>query len=114
MPHREIIRTDKSRSKICIVYDTSSSAKEEISLNHCLLLGLSLAPLNFDILLRFRVYKTALTGDLEKAFHQLEIKPCQRNVLIVLWTDNIYSDNQIILAFIFNRLIFGSALKCYS
>ena len=111
MPHREIIRTDKSRSKIRIVYDSSSSAEEEISLNHGLLLGPSLTPLNFDILLRFRVYKTALTGDLEKAFHQLEIKPCQRNVLIFLWTDNIYSDNQKILAFIFNRLVFGSALN---
>ena len=68
MPHQEIIRTDKSTSKIRIVYDASSSAKEEISLNHCLLPGPSLTPLIFYILLRFRVYKTGLTGDLEKHF----------------------------------------------
>ena len=90
MPHREIIRTDKSTSKIRIVYDASSSAKEEISLNHCLLPGPSLTPLIFDILLRLRVYKTALTDDLEKAFHQLKIKPCQRNFLRFLLIDNIY------------------------
>ena len=58
-------------------------------------------------MLRFRVYKTALTGDLEKAFHQLEIKPCQRNFIRFLWLDNIYSDNPKILTFIFNRLVFG-------
>ena len=58
-------------------------------------------------MLRFRVYKTALTGDLEKAFHQLEIKPCQRNFLRFLWIDNIFSDNPKILTFIFNRLVFG-------
>ena len=107
MPHREVIRTDTSTSKIRIVYDASSGAKDEISLNHCLLPGPSLTPLIFDILLRFRVYKTALTGDLEKAFHQLEIKPCQRNFLRFLWIDNIYSDNPKILTFIFNRLVFG-------
>ena len=107
MPHREIIRTDKSTSKIRIVYDASSNAKEEVSLNHCLLPGPSLTPLIFDILLRFRVYKTALTGDLEKAFHQSEIKPCQRNFLRFLWIDNIYSDNPKLLTFIFNRLVFG-------
>ena len=35
----------------------------------------------FDILIRFRVHKVALTADIEKAFLNVSIKPEQRNML---------------------------------
>ena len=42
----------------------------------------------FDTLLRFRSYTVALTADLEKAFHQIEIKEADRDFLRFLWYDN--------------------------
>lgn len=52
-----------------MVYDASAKSERSLpSLNDCLYAGPPLSPLIFDIILRFIVYYTALTGDIEKAF----------------------------------------------
>ena len=45
-----------------------------------------------DILLRFQVFKHALTADLEKAFLQVSITEDYRDVLRFLWVDDIHKD----------------------
>ncbi len=88
IPHREIIREDRETTKLRVVYDASSKTKGEVSLNDCLEPGPNLAPLIFDILLRFRTHKIALIGDIEKAFLNISISPEQRDLLRFLWVDN--------------------------
>jgi len=61
--------TRQRKTKLRVVYD--DSAREEDgspSLSDCLLTGPNYVPMLFDILLRFRTYPVALTGDIEKAF----------------------------------------------
>ena len=60
----------------------------------------------FDILIRFRVHKIALVGDLEKAFLNVEVDPEQRNLLRFLWVENIESDDPNFVTFKFCRLLF--------
>ena len=56
--------------------------------------GPSLAPLIFDILLRFRQYRVPLIGDIEKAFLNIEINASDRDCLRFLWVNSIESDSQ--------------------
>ncbi|GFY35079.1 reverse transcriptase domain-containing protein [Trichonephila clavipes] len=44
LPHRAVIRTDKTTSKLRIVFDASSHAKSQLSLNDCLHTGLNFIP----------------------------------------------------------------------
>ena len=67
IPHsKEVLKEDKATSKVQVVYDASAKFLCKPSLNDCLLLGPSLTPLIFDILLRFRLHKAEVIGDLEK------------------------------------------------
>ena len=61
----------------------------------------------FDILIRFRVHKVALTADIEKAFLSVSIKPEQRNMLRFLWIDSTELDDPCIVVYRFCRLVFG-------
>ena len=68
IPHSGVFKEDRQTTKLRVVYDASSKVAGEISLNECLHPGPNLLPLIFDVLLRFRMNKIALIGDLEKAF----------------------------------------------
>ena len=76
-------------------------------MNYCLLSGRVLTPLLFDILLRFRLPKIALIGDLETAFLNVEFKPEDRNLPRFLWIDDVNPLNSEILKLRFTRLVFG-------
>ena len=47
--------------------------------------GPKLVPQLPAILLRFRLFRIAVTADMEKAFHQIGIHPKDRDVLRFLW-----------------------------
>ena len=107
LPHHEVVRSDKSTTRVRIVYDWSSKRKNEVSLNETLYGGPPLTPLILDILLRFRMFSTVLIGDLEKAFLSIRITPEQRDLLRFIWVDDITKDNPNLVVFQFLRLIFG-------
>ena len=88
MPHREILKPDRETTKIQVVFDASAKSGGP-SLNDCLDAGPSLLPLLYDILLRFRLNKVALTGDIEKAFLNIRVATEHRNLLRFLWVEDI-------------------------
>ena len=59
-----------------------------ISLNHCLESGPPLNPLLVEVLVRFRRWKVALTGDISKAFLQINVRKEDRDVHRFLWNIN--------------------------
>ena len=83
IPHREVIQEDKNTTtKRRVVYDASARVKENLpSQNNCLYAGPPLSPLIYDILLRFRSYKVALTVDIEKAFLNVSMNEADRDFL---------------------------------
>ena len=64
-----------------MVYDACAKSRNDPSLNDCLLPGPALTPLIFDVLLRFRLPKVVLIGDIEKALLNIEVNPAERNSL---------------------------------
>ena len=108
LAHRAVIREEAETTKVRIVFDASCrQSKHSTSLNDCLHVGPSLTPLIFDILLRFRSYKTALVGDIEKAFLNIEIDPIDRDCLRFLWVSDIKSENPDIIVYKYNTVVFG-------
>ncbi|XP_068717114.1 uncharacterized protein [Montipora capricornis] len=107
IPHKEVLKEDRITTKLRVVYDASAKCHNEPSLNDCPLPGPALTPLIFDVLLRFRLHKVVLIGDLEKAFLNIEVNPAERNLLRFLWVDDINSPNPEVITLRFTRLVFG-------
>ena len=108
LPYHGVIQEDKDTTKLRIVFDGSTkSISGSYSLNNCLEKGPNLTPLIFDVLLKFRTHKIGITSDIEKAFHQIIINPEDRDMLRMLWYENINLTPKEIVQYRFCRLVFG-------
>ncbi|XP_035233079.1 uncharacterized protein LOC118204891 [Stegodyphus dumicola] len=67
MPHRAVVRTDKDTTKVRVVFNCSSKAKLNLSLNDYLETGPNLNPNVLDVILNFRKFKIAFCADIEKS-----------------------------------------------
>ncbi|GBN44277.1 hypothetical protein AVEN_211376-1 [Araneus ventricosus] len=105
LPHRAVIRKDHSTTRLRIVFDASSHAKGQLSLNDCLYTGLNLIPDLFSLLLRFRSHPVAITADIQKAFLQINIDEEDRNFTRFYWSNNPEDGNEEIYRM--TRVLFG-------
>ncbi|GBM01529.1 hypothetical protein AVEN_202404-1 [Araneus ventricosus] len=105
LPHRAVIRKDHSTTRLRIVFDASSHAKGQLSLNDCLYTGLNLIPDLFSLLLRFRSHPVAITADIQKAFLQINIDEEDRNFTRFYWSNNTEDGNEEIYRM--TRVLFG-------
>ena len=108
LPHHPVIRTDKSTSRVRIVYDASAK-RDGPSLNDCLETGPNTLPQIIDILLRFRLNKIALISDVKQAFLNVSIPESDRDFLRFLWVNDINSNETEIIIRRFTRVAFGTA-----
>ena len=105
IPHHGVLKDGKLR----IVYDGSvKSSKEAVSLNDCLSPGPSLTNELVEMLMRFRIHDVVLSGDIQKAFLQIEVAEADRDYLRFLWYD---LDGNLVV-YRFARVPFG--LRCSS
>ena len=88
------------------MYDASARSNGP-SLNDCLYTGPSFGQHILDILLRFRVHRVALAGDIEKAFLMVAVEPTDRDYLRFLWVQNITDDSPTVVSLHFTRIVFG-------
>ncbi|GFW36294.1 uncharacterized protein TNCV_4931561 [Trichonephila clavipes] len=110
LPHRAVIRTDKTTSKLRIVFDASSHAKAQLSLNDCLHTGLNFIPNLFFLLIKFRVNPIAFVADIKMAFLMIEIDESERDFTRFFWDENpgIDLENKRLDIFRMTRVLFGS------
>ncbi|GFT71577.1 reverse transcriptase domain-containing protein [Trichonephila clavipes] len=109
LPHRAVIRTDKTTSKLRIVFDASSHAKAQLSLNDCLHTGLNFIPNLFFLLIKFRVNPIAFAADIKMAFLMIEIDESERDITRFFWDENpgIDLENKRLDIFRMTRVLFG-------
>ena len=65
---------DSSTTKLRVVFDASSKTTTGVSLNECLIVGPKVQEDLFDILLRFRFFKVAISPDIAKMYRQVELR----------------------------------------
>ena len=112
IPHQAVIHEDVETTKMRIVYDCSARGNTQSpSLNDCLETGPPLQPLLFDILLRNRMRKFCITGDVQKAFLQIRVHEQDRDAQRILWYDNLTDWN--VTEYRFTRVIFGATSSPY-
>lgn len=75
--------------------------------------GPQLSPLLMDIMMRFRCFKIALVGDIEKAFLMVGVDQCDRDVLRFLWVQDPFADEPKIEVKRSTRLVFGISSSPY-
>ncbi|GFX51696.1 DUF1758 domain-containing protein [Trichonephila clavipes] len=80
LPHRAVIRHDRSSSKLRTVFDASSHKRGKFSLNDSLHVSPNLYPDLFELLLSFRKYPIAFTVDIKQAFLNVELDDSDKNV----------------------------------
>ena len=105
LPHRPVVREDSLSTKIRPVFDASAKGPNGVSLNDCVETGPKLVPDLVEILLRFRRWKFAVVGDIQKAFLQIELNDSDRDVhrfLLGEAPDHVRHMR-------FNRVTFGNA-----
>ena len=108
MPHHAVIKSEKTSTKVRVVYDASSSVVGP-SLNQSVYQGPCLLPKIFHVLVKFRWHKIGIVAVIEKAFLNIEISENDRDYLRVLWFKDVYSQNPEILIYRFTRVVFGVA-----
>ncbi|GFX37965.1 reverse transcriptase domain-containing protein [Trichonephila clavipes] len=108
LPHRAVILTDKTTSKLRIVFDASSHAKSQLSLNDCLHTGLNFIPNLFFLLIKFRVNPIAFVANIKMAFLMIEIDESERDFTRFFWDENpgIDLENKRLDIFRMTRVLF--------
>ena len=106
LPHHAMVQQDKQTTKLRVVYDASAKT-DGPSLNDCLYTGPNFRQSNLDILLRFRLHKVALIGDMEKAFLMVSVADCDRGVLWFLWVKYVNEPQPETMIMRFARVVFG-------
>ena len=106
IPHREVVR-DRETTRVRIVYDASAKVKDRISLNDCLETGPGLLPKIFEILVRFRCFKYALTSDIKSTFLNIRVKEEDRDFLRFVWATDIINSDPTFIIKRFTSVLFG-------
>ena len=85
LPHSAVFRPEHDSTKTRVVFDGSAKDMNGTSLNDILLSGPALQPDIVQVLLRFRLHRVALIGDISKMFQQIWLQEKDRDMVRVLW-----------------------------
>ncbi|XP_055928181.1 uncharacterized protein LOC129959387 [Argiope bruennichi] len=104
LPHHGVYKPENSTTKLRVVFNASAPSTSGQSLNDLLLAG-AVKENIFEIMTRFRTYKYAFTADIKKMYRQILIDESQRNLLKILWKDNM---NQFPITYRLNTVTYGT------
>uniref|UniRef100_A0A6P6Y677 Uncharacterized protein LOC113794857 n=1 Tax=Dermatophagoides pteronyssinus TaxID=6956 RepID=A0A6P6Y677_DERPT len=86
LPHRPVIKSERSTTKLRIVKDGTFNLKNQTSINQALYKGVVEADV-MKTLIRFRAKKIGITSDIEKAFWQIKVDDQDQKYLGLIWID---------------------------
>ena len=85
IPHNAVYKPEKETSKIRIVLDASAKTTSGKSLNDILFSGPNLQSKIFNLLINFRLFRVAISADIEKMFFSIKVAPEHRSLLRILY-----------------------------
>ncbi|XP_076549257.1 uncharacterized protein LOC117612080 [Osmia lignaria lignaria] len=87
LPHHGVTKITSETTKLRVVFDGSAATSSGISLNDALHIGPRIQEDLLYILLRFRVHRYVITGDIEKMYRQFLVRDEDQKYQRVLWRD---------------------------
>ncbi|XP_015111016.1 uncharacterized protein LOC107037141 [Diachasma alloeum] len=109
LPHHAVIKESSLTIKVRVVFDGSAKTSTGISLNETLHVGPTIQDDIFSLLLRFRLHPYVLTGDIEKMYRQVLVRPEDRQYQRILWRDG----KEPVRTFELNTVTFGLSAAPY-
>ncbi|XP_037930580.1 uncharacterized protein LOC119665424 [Teleopsis dalmanni] len=110
IPHHCVLKPTSTSTKLRVVFDASCRTSSQKSLNDILMIGPTLQTELFILLLRFRLFRFALTADIVKMYKQILIDPEDRKFQYILWRS---SPSTNIRTFQLNTVTYGTAAAPY-
>ena len=109
-PYHCVQKPDSTTAKLRGVFDASAKTTSGYSLNDCLLVGPKLQEDLFNILVRSRFFKTAMSADTSKLYRQVELNPQDLDVHRLLWRSSSMEPVQTLRM---TRVTYGNAAASY-
>ena len=110
MPMHAVLKQSSTSTKLRIVFDASSKTSSGASLNDILAPGPTLHPNLDQILMQFRCYQVALSGDVAKMYREVALSPSDRHLHRFVWRPETTGP---ILDYAMNRVTFGVTSSPY-
>ena len=110
MPMHGVHKESSTTTKLRVVYDASALSTNHQSLNSLLAIGPTLHPTLDRILLKFRSYPVAISGDISKMYREVLLHPDDRHFHRFVWRSEVDQPWQ---DFMMNRVTFGVAASPY-
>ena len=110
LPHHCVHKEDSTTTKLRVVFDGSAKSSNGNSLNGSLMVGPTVQQDLFSILIRFRLHKVALSGDIAKMYRQIALDPAAKDFHRLLWRD---SNTDFIKQFRMTRVTYGIASSAF-
>jgi len=115
LPHQPVIRPDSLTTKLKVVFDASAKTDNNKSLNDMLYPGPNLQADLLHILIRFRMYKYVLTGNIAMMFRQILVAQEDLHWQLILWRKD---EEDPLNTFTLNTVTYGTtcapflAMRC--
>ena len=106
LPRHCVHKQDSTTTKLRVVFDASAKTTSRHSLNDCLLVGPKLQDDLFNILVRFRFLKIAMSADISREYRQVELNPQDCDFLRILWLSSSMQQVQ-------TRVTYGNSAASY-
>ena len=110
LPMHGVGKESSSTTKYRIVFDASAVTSNKLSFNNILSAGPTLHPPLDEILLRFRTYRVALTGDIGKMYREILLSPADRQFHRFVWRPH---PDEPLLDYCMNMFTFGVSCSPY-
>ena len=110
LPMHGVTKESSSTTKLRVVFDASAKTSTGTSLNDLLSIGPTLHPTLDKILIKFRTYRVAVSGDISKMYREVLLSPPDRQLHRFLWHPTL---DQPIRDYCMERVTFGVAASPY-
>ena len=110
MPMHCVRKDSSTTTKLRVVFDASARTTSGLSLNDTLAVGPMLHQTLDKILMKFRMYRVALTGDVQKMYREILLAPSDQNFHRFVWRAQVSDPVSI---FCMNRVTFGVTSSPY-
>ena len=104
LPMHGVYKSTSTTTKFRVVFDASARSSSGVSLNDTLAVGPMLHRPLEQILLKFRTFRVALTGDIAKMYREILLSPSDQQLHRFLWRPQV---DQAIQEFCMQRVTFG-------
>ncbi|XP_037526499.1 uncharacterized protein LOC119403655 [Rhipicephalus sanguineus] len=94
MPHHGEICRDAATTKLRVVFDASSHAPGQPSLNNVLMKWPKMDDDLLKLLFNFRMHPIIMVADIKKAYLQISIRPEDRDALRFLWVAHLPTEHE--------------------